>query len=339
MKKITLASVLAVLCLYTVAQENIKQAIIKPLQIGDTMPGINIQNVANHYAPTISMAALRGRPVIIDFWGGRCVPCVATLHLLDSLRSASGNAFEVITVSDFATAVALQQALRRYPALQKLQLPVVLGNERLKNYFPHKIISHLVWIGANGVVQAITDGDQITPAHIKAFVAGTPLHLPLKADALEFNLHTPLLQYNSSVQSAPAQMFYSAFFTHLEGVNTANWYPVKDTVNGTQTISAFNQPLLDYCRLVWADGNSVVGANIVLNVKDSARFVQPAGQTSLAWRRQYTYCYTIRIPLSIKETERMQLIREDVAQWLRRMGIRIQQLNEGAQPKYLVTDL
>ncbi|GEM_PF-2191474 len=322
--------VIAILCLQLKAQNYSTN----PLKIGDTLPAITITKVANYATDTLATQSLSGKPLIIDFWGEFCTPCIKTLGKLDSLKLAYNNSFEVITVTDHATSEAVFKTLNRYPITRNLRLPVVLGSKQLKTWFPHKVISHLVWVGADGIIKAITDGEAVTAPHIEQFIKGSALNWPVKIDEVNFNLRQPLLEYTSAFTNPPQQLYYSGFFSYLVGVNPPSMHPVRDEATRTQTISIFNEPLLNFCALALGMPY-VFGSNrFVLMVKDSTRFIRPAGVDKNEWNTQNLYCYTLRIPSSINASQRTQIMRDDIKNWLLRLGIQV----EKDQDKIIITE-
>lgn len=330
MKSLTLLGVMATLYLQLIAQNHFT----KPLKIGDTLPAITINNVVNHSSDTIAIQSLSGKPLIIDFWGEFCTPCIKTLGKLDSLKHAYNNSFDVITVTDHSTREAVFKTLNRYPITSKLSLPVVLGSKQLKSWFPYKVISHLVWVGSDGVIKAITDGEAVTSAHIKQFIKGGVLHWPVKNDEVNFNLRQPLLEYTSAFTNPPQQLYYSGFFSYLAGVNPPSMFPVKDEVSGTQTISIFNEPLVNFCAFA-LDMPYVFGTDrFKLIVKDSSRFTRPVGIDKTQWNIQNLYCYTLRLPMNINAAQRTQIMREDIKNWLFRLGIQV----EKDEDKIIITE-
>lgn len=73
-------------------------------------------------APSLDLAALRGRVVLVDFWASWCTPCLASWPWLSDVQQRHGNdGLTVITVNLDEDPAALQHFLKRYPS----SLPVV----------------------------------------------------------------------------------------------------------------------------------------------------------------------------------------------------------------------
>ncbi len=321
---------MAILCPQLIAQSHLT----RPLKIGDSLPAITVTNVVNHSYDTIAIQSYRGKPLIIDFWGEFCTPCIKTLGKLDSLKRAYNESFEVITVTDHGTSEAVFKTLNRYPITRNLRLPVVLGSKQLKTLFPYKVISHLVWVGADGVIKAITDGEAVTPIHVEQFIKGDALNWPVKVDEVNFNLRQPLLEYTSAFTNPPQQLYYSGFFSYLAGVNPPSMHSVKDTVNGIQSISIFNEPLVNFCA--FSQGMPYVSGSdrYTLMVKDNTRFTRPSEVDKSEWNAKNLYCYTLRLPITISAPQRTQIMREDIKNWLLRLGIQV----EAKEDKIIITE-
>jgi thiol-disulfide isomerase/thioredoxin len=103
MKKIILTTVLATLCLNFIANAQDKKAIIKPLNIGDTIPepvwNMPLQ-VVNHPngKKIITLNDYRGKLIILDFWATYCSPCIRSLNELDSLQNVFSKEIKVLPV-------------------------------------------------------------------------------------------------------------------------------------------------------------------------------------------------------------------------------------------------
>ncbi|MCB2089730.1 MAG: TlpA family protein disulfide reductase [Sphingomonadaceae bacterium] len=63
---------------------------------GELMPAINVT------APdgtTLNLAALQGRPVLVNLWATWCAPCVTEMPMLDELAARYDGTLRVVTIS------------------------------------------------------------------------------------------------------------------------------------------------------------------------------------------------------------------------------------------------
>jgi thiol-disulfide isomerase/thioredoxin len=73
--------------------------------------------------PPLSMAALHGHPLLLNFWATWCVPCATEMPLLDSFaRAVSSRGWNVL-----ALAIDSAEPVRGFLAKRSLTLPVALG--------------------------------------------------------------------------------------------------------------------------------------------------------------------------------------------------------------------
>ena len=71
----------------------------------------------------LSMAALRGHPLLLNFWATWCVPCAIEMPLLDSFaRAVSSRGWNVL-----ALAIDSAEPVRGFLAKRSLTLPVALA--------------------------------------------------------------------------------------------------------------------------------------------------------------------------------------------------------------------
>ncbi len=71
------------------------------------------------------LAALAGKPVVLNFWATWCEPCRAELPAIAQLRSAYGDSVTLLTVSDEAPGRA-----RTFLADRHLDIPVIEDPQR-----------------------------------------------------------------------------------------------------------------------------------------------------------------------------------------------------------------
>ncbi len=305
--------VLAMLCpLLALAQPTI----ITPLTIGDTLPDIPLSGTINYKTSSTSLSSFKGKWLILDFWEGYCSSCIAALPRIDSLNKKFSNKLQVLTVTTHGTAAQVLAELQRIKITRNTKLPILVNDTTLVKYFPHQLLSHVVWIDGNGVVKAITGADYITEANIRTALAGQPLSWPVKADVIDFDYTAPFLS-PAGRQALPSSFFYSAFTAHRPGLNATN-STSADSATGALIINYFNTSLLQLARLSLE--NVAAGINpkkLVAQVADPGLYwYQPAVGPYSQWAQQNTWCYSLSLPLSTGNQEQRRIIRQDLSRWL-----------------------
>ena len=69
---------------------------IKATEIGSPAPKVNTTNT--YSGDRFDLASLRGKYVVIDFWGPWCMPCVKELPLLKEYREKYGDKLEIVGI-------------------------------------------------------------------------------------------------------------------------------------------------------------------------------------------------------------------------------------------------
>lgn len=321
----------------TIAQ---KQATnIRPLTIGDTVPDVEITNLINHPVSKIQLSHLKGKLIILDFWGRYCSSCIAPLARLDSFQQANKNKVQVITVSDFTKEEDVYKLLNRFRQTKNLKLPVLLGSEILSAYFPHQIVSHLVWIGSDGVIKAITGSDYVTQQSFQTLLDNKPIHWPVKNDLLDFDYKKPLLDIAQPGLTKPGLLYYSTLTGYIDGIAPPTGTFI-DSANNTAVTAYYNCSLLQLCGLAMENRLNVKRQQFVLQVQDTTRYIKPGTAYYKEWAMANTYCYYLRTPLNITTRERKAFIQSDILRWLSLLGVDVtkQTINskDNLQPVYII---
>jgi len=114
------------------------------------------------------LKALRGKPVVINFWASYCPPCRDELDALTKLRSAYGDGVALLTITDEAPGNA-----RTFLRARGMNLPVIEDPER-KIFSAYGITPIPVTIVTrpDGTVSFVSNGE-VTWDELHAAVAAT----------------------------------------------------------------------------------------------------------------------------------------------------------------------
>lgn len=216
------------------------------LQIGSTVPSVNVVHVLNGKKETIPLESLKGKVVILDFWATWCSPCIAALSQFEIFQKQFKDQLAVLAVSD-ENADRLRLFLHNRPSTLLISSDT---GRSLQGLFPHRTIPHTVLIGPDGRVNAITDAGHITASVIQLVLKGHAVNLPLKKDNTAFSFES-YFKADTTVERA---------FTMLppvEGVGTmSKVYPQGFFAGRRMTI--VNMPMEGLYRLAYQKTYSLV---------------------------------------------------------------------------------
>lgn len=310
----------------------------KPLSIGDTMPHIILTDVVNHPVSKIQLSQLKGKLVILDFWGKYCRSCLAAFPKLDSLQRRYNSQVQIVSISDIENKEELLATLAKYPFTKDLQLTASTHHRELAAMFPHELVSHVVWINKQGVVAAVTGADYVTGEHITELFNRDVVDWPVKKDRLEFNYRQPLLALGQADLPVPQFLYYSTLTANMPGISAPNGI-TRDSAKGIAMTMYYNATLLSLCEI--ALGHPPAN-KIVLDVNDPARFYWTKNGLYSDWFRANTFCYALLLPLHFSNEEIKQAVRADLLRWLSVLGIKItesKKIEAGKEVNsYLISD-
>lgn len=258
--------------------------------IGKPAPDIHFTDVLNDRQTSYKLSDFKGKVVIIDFWATWCSPCMVGLPRLENWQKKYPDNLKVITIASDSKG-RLQKFLKNKP----IGLPIALDSiDKYEKYFPHRAIPHTVIIDKNGIVRAISAGDQLTDINIDLLIKGKKVELALKEDVLDFDPDNDLANY---AKGKGVQILLTPY---LEGLPTLS----SSFVNGRMIFVNVNPTIIyrqitginPFTRSEWLSVNSkyrVFGkeTSMCLELK-AADFTEKEANTSLI---QYMQLYS---PLS-----------------------------------------
>lgn len=212
------------------------------LKIGDQIPeevwNMPLQ-VVNHPEgkESITLRDYKDKLIIIDFWATWCVPCIKSLYKLDTLQKQVGDYIAVIP-STFEDAEKIDPFITK----RGWTLPTAVSEIALKQYFPHQIVPHQVWI-KNNTLRAIVNHDDATIETINEIMNNHDFTLHTKKDILDYSRETNIAVYADRVNSPI--LFSSTITGHINGIS-AGFSSSKH--KHAQVISYANAPLITMYR-------------------------------------------------------------------------------------------
>lgn len=296
---------------------------IEPLTVGDTVPDITFGHIFNFKDTAAKLSDFHGKLVIIDFWGTYCSSCIGALPGIDALQKRFKNKLQVLTVTEFDTKQKVLDVFDKFKDFQDLKLPVVFSSQRLSQYFPHQLLSHVVWIDGNRIVKAITGTEYVNAKNIRRVLNGEPINWPVKQDVTGFNYSRPLLQLTSRDIARPSFFYYSSMTSHIEGIDQTTGVFI-DSAHNTIVKTHFNASLLQLCcaSVNGSFSGSINPKYLILKVKDSSRFMRNAQKQYYSdWAKKNTFCYSWALPLTASESEQREFVKKDLAHWLGLLGL------------------
>lgn len=276
------------------------------LKVGDALPE-DLWNlsltVINHPEgkQTIRLADYKNKPIILDFWATWCPGCITSLQNLDTIQRELPNEVVIIPITNDDV-----QKAEAFIKERRWQLPTVVNNSILQEYFPHKYIPHYIWVNQEGIIEAITGAEPVNKANIKAVIGGRNLDVPNKIELLDFDHKKPLFIDGNGGEGNSIK-YRSLFSEPIPGLFQSISAVISDTINHTSRIYGINCRALTLYSIAYQKLQSFPKERIEYEIKDSAKralFVTAKdGQTS----KNHLFTYELIIPLNAPDKVRKRV--------------------------------
>lgn len=320
---------------------------IVPLQIGDTIPEALWRlplAVINHPEgkDTITLNEYRGKLILLDFWGIWCASCIHALPKLDSLQKQFPQTVAVLTSAQ-RDAETIGRFWAKNAYTKGLGIPSIADTQYLHRYFPHRIISHVVWISPDGLLASTTGTDYADFRTARHLLNGQRPDWKPKIDLAEFDysahlmsLTVPTDQLEHPRNGAP---FFSALTGGRIGADQSAIF-VADTARHTTRWKLMNVSLYDLILISHQLHSATFPANnIRWQVADKSRYSQAfSADYPDSWFRKNAYSYEYFGPGLISRDSVKQILAEDLRRYFPGLKTKLETSGTTSKPILTIQD-
>ncbi|HEX8701530.1 MAG TPA: TlpA disulfide reductase family protein [Myxococcaceae bacterium] len=119
---------------------------------GTPAPDFNLPTLTGEQ---VSLASLSGKPVVLVFWAPWCKVCKSETSTISAVRDMVGERAHVLSV---AVSYRREEDVRRFARQQKVDYPVLLGNDELEEAFGVRAFPTTFVLSADGRIQQTSVG-------------------------------------------------------------------------------------------------------------------------------------------------------------------------------------
>ena len=273
---------------------------LKQLNIGDTLPSINVSYLNGGNIETLPLANFyKDNFLIIDFWANWCGACIRGMAAADSVSKKFNGAIKILPVT-YQDKETIYNFVQKNEILNKLHLNYVVNDSVLMGgYFKFVILPHEVWIDTNGIVRAITYDDEVTDESVKKFINIEPLSLPVKKDVLSYDYSKPLKVEDDSFLYRSILTHYKPGLLNSIGTLTAAYIKGKKI----DKFTAINKDILSMFYAAYSEGPNLFMNRIELHINDTIalspflKYINPDRKII----GQNSFCYELVLPEKISK--------------------------------------
>jgi thiol-disulfide isomerase/thioredoxin len=279
-------------------------------QINQLCPEFSFDTLFNYKNEKLSLAELKGKFVIVDFWGTFCLPCIAAFPKLEKWQKQFGDSLQILLVATDGYQKTKQFYETRKKANKPMFLPCAI-NRSMARYFQIKQVSTYVWIDDKGYIRAITDESQLTEKNITDFINRKEIAVREKAKRINIDIKKPLVEVAKEIDSN--SVFFGSVLTgHLKGVASMTYMPRKG-IKVNRMVS-YNTGIRNLYQYAYGDSTGFVpSARTVIESAHPEKLTQPKGESFETWKVDNAYCYEINVP-EAKCDSIWKMMRDDLQQ-------------------------
>lgn len=290
------------------------------LEIGQPIPQLELTHVMNYPNNRLKLSEFKGKLVILDFWGMKCSACISAFPKIDSIQKKFGGQLQIIAVNT-ESEDSTKTFFKKHPKIKLPGIPFVTQDKLLNRYFPNNFYPWHVWIDKDGVIRHITQGYNATAENIQAFLENK------KLDIIDLRYQGTAEFRSSKINNSLLQKasFYSLIVPY-EPVTTITKSRLTDSAtNKLIGLSYHGVSVVQLFKLAFEQGgkynfqlsNPGYTGNVILNIKDSFRYVFPSNPQQYDWwYTHYGYDYALKVPLNLSD-QVFAIMQQDLVRYFR----------------------
>jgi thiol-disulfide isomerase/thioredoxin len=309
--------------LLTLVAKNQLYAQLKELKIGDKVPDLLLGELLFSNQKSLKLSDLKGKLVIIDFWGPSCTPCVAAMPKMDSLQIRFGDKIKILPVVSLnkESYNTQKEGIAKFwkgNSYTKRTTLTTLVDTTLKAYFPYVGLPYEVWINGEGILVGLTQF--ANEKEIQFVLDGNFVNAQSARIVASYDYKANLLAVNTKNLAIPDKNWHTAITSFIPGrLKVTSFKPYSQNLEDyTTSFKVLNLPILSLYQHILLQEKNAFGYNRnldkwVLEVSDSSRFIpDKTKENAFQWIAKNSYCYEAVLPGLRAEGEMYQKMKQDI---------------------------
>jgi len=308
MKNLVIAFCVLTVLAGTVRAQSVNiNATANPL-INQLCPAFSFDTLFNYKKEKLALTELRGKFVIIDFWGTFCLPCITDFPRWENLQKRFGDTLGFLLVATDGYGKTKQFYEARKKAGNPMTLPCGINRDMVA-YFNIKEVSTFVWIDDKGYIKAITDYTKLTEKNVADFISRKEIVNEEKEPLIKVDYKKSLFEIAKETDSN--SVMYSSMLTkYLKGV--------RSVINTGRRIDglmyAHNMAIRNLYQMAFGDEDTtgiVESVRVIIESAHPEKIIRPDEENFHTWKIDNLYCYEIKVPEPQKKDIR-KIMRKDL---------------------------
>lgn len=294
------------------------------LSRGDEFPEVVSDQTINFPKGTFKLSDFRGMPVIIDYWSFQCASCLRAFPETEALQKKMHGKAQIILVNMESREATLQRFEKFKTLKSKVRIPdvpMVTGDTIFKKLVPVRSLPMLLWITADGKLAHITSS--INEKQLMQFVNKEVPEMMEKTPKADFLARQPLFEQPN--REYLKDITYYSYIAHwLDGTTIGNANKLKRNDGKSVRISNSYASIAELVMDAYSERQTryrfYMDVNVVLEVKDRFRFIQPRKEDTLSvsrridWDQNHCWRYDCAVPA--EQSDRIfEYMRQDVCRY------------------------